>query len=137
MSTTPPATPAATTPTTGTPPPTLPVALHVEFLLNTPDNLRQINFGLEKDTDGTTVNWTIIFTLFERTDPTVAYSSPLISLKVFVAAELHPHAEQAVAGLTPVQTAHATGPAANAAKKVHDGTMPKPVGDLIIQNTLK
>jgi hypothetical protein len=123
---------------TGTQPPALPIALKVDFELNTPDGLRQISFGLEKDTDGVKVNWTITFVLSERTDTSTPFGDPLVSLRVFVASALHPHAETAAQnGLTAKQTAHATGPAADAAKAVHEGTMPLPTGNKIIQNTLK
>jgi hypothetical protein len=125
-------------PATGTQPPALPIALKVDFELNTPDGLRKISFGLEKDTDGTNVNWTITFVLFERANKNTPFADPLVSLKVFVASTLHHNAETAAHnGLTPVQTAHATGPAADAAKAVHEGTMPLPTGNKIIQNTLK
>lgn len=129
---------SSSTPSTGTQPPALPIALKVDFELNTPDGLRQISFGLEKDTDGTNVNWTITFVLFERTDRNTPFSDPLVSLRVFVASSLHANAETAAhQGLTPPQTAHATGPAADAARAVHEGTMTLPVGNKIIQNTLK
>jgi len=136
---TPPTSPApGTTTTTGTMPAALPIALKVSFTLNTPDGLRQISFGLEKDTDGTNVNWTITFVLFERTDTTKSFGDPIVSLNVFVASSLHAHAETAAHnGLTPVQTAHATGPAADAAKAVQAGDMPLPVGNKIIQNSIK
>jgi hypothetical protein len=118
--------------------PSLPIALKVSFTLNTPDGLRQISFGLEKDTDGVKVNWTITFTLFERTDSTKPFGDAVVSLNVFVATTLHTNAETAAhQGLTPIQTAHATGPAANAAKAANDGTMPLPVAHNIIQSTLK
>lgn len=118
--------------------PSLPIALKVSFTLNTPDGLRQISFGLEKDTDGVKVNWTITFTLFERTDSTKPFGDAIVSLNVFVATTLHANAETAAhQGLTPPQTAHATGPAANAAKAANDGTMPLPVAHNIIQGTLK
>jgi hypothetical protein len=110
----------------------------VSFTLNTPDGLREISFGLEKDTDGTRVNWTITFVLYERTDKTKPFGDPLVSLNVFVVSTLHAKAEIAAHnGLMPAQTAHATGPAADAAKAVQAGTMPLPVGNNIIQNTLK
>jgi hypothetical protein len=125
-------------PPAGTPPPALPIVLKVSFTLNTPDGLREITFGLEKDTDGTKVNWTITFVLYERTDKTKPFGDPVVSLNVFVASTLHAKAETAARnGLTPVQTAHATGPAADAAKAVQAGTMPPPVGNNIIQNSLK
>ena len=123
--------------TVGTAPPALPVAIKVSFILETPDHLRQISFGLEKDTDGVKVNWTITFTLFERTDKNQDFGDPLVSLNVFVASTLHANAEQAAHGLTPSQAAHVTGPAADAAKGIHDGTIPLPVGNKVIQNSLK
>ena len=130
--------PGAPSGPTGTQPPALPIALKVDFELNTPDGLRHISFGLEKDTDGTKVNWTITFVLSERTDTNTPFGDPLVSLRVFVATALHAHAQTAAQkGLTAAQTAHATGPAADAAKAVHDGTMPLPTGNKIIQNTLK
>ena len=134
-----PATPASsTTTTTGTMPAALQIVLKVSFTLNTPDGLRQLSFGLEKDTDGTKVNWTIAFVLYERTDTTKPFGDPIVSLNVFVASSLHANAETAAHnGLTPVQTAHATGPAAEASKAVQAGNMPLPVGNKIIQNSLK
>jgi hypothetical protein len=119
-------------------PAALPIALKVSFTLNTPDGLRQISFGLEKDSDGMNVDWTITFVLYERTDPNKPFGSALVSLNVFVASSLHQNAEIAAHnGLTPAQTAHATGPAADAAKQAQAGTMPLPVANNIIQNSLK
>lgn len=118
--------------------PSLPVALKVTFTLNTPDGLRRISFGLEKDTDGAKVDWTITFVLYERTSATASFGDPVVSLNVFVASTLHANAETAAQnGLTPAQTAHATGPAADAAKAVKAGTMPAATGNNIVQNTLK
>jgi len=115
----------------------LPVALKVDFTLTTPDGLRKIFFGLEKDTDGVRVNWIINFVLSERSGPTKPFGDPIVSLNVFVATALHAQAALAAQnGLTPAQTAHACGPAANAAMAVHNGTMPPAVGNKIIQGTL-
>ena len=124
---------------TGTQPPALPIVLKVSFMLNTPDGLRQIQFGLEKDTDGVTVNWTITFVLSERSNPNRPFGDPVVSLNVFVAQALHARAQAVVEanGLTPAQTAHATGPAANAALAAQAGTMPQDVANRVIQNTLK
>jgi hypothetical protein len=125
-------------PAPGTAPCALPIALKVSFTLNTPDGLRRISFGLEQDTDGVKVNWTITFVLYERPDTVNPFCDPVVSLTVFVASTLHANAEAAALnGLTPAQTAHASGPAANAAKAVQAGTMPLPVGNKIIQDTLK
>jgi hypothetical protein len=114
------------------------VALKISFTLTTPDGLRQISFGLEKDTDGASVQWTITFVLCERADPCKPFGDPIVSLSVFVAPPLHAKA-QAVAdanGLTPAQTAHATGPAADAAKAAQAGTIPQAVAKQSIQQTL-
>ena len=60
-----------------------------------------------------------------------------MSLTVFVATPMQANAETAAhTGLTPAQAAHATGPAADAAKAVSTGDLPLPVGNNIIQNTL-
>jgi hypothetical protein len=116
----------------------LPIALKVSFTLNTPDKLREITFGLEKDSDGTNVNWTLTFILYERADTTKDFTEAdkVVSLTVFLATTVHAKAEQAAKGLTPAQTAHVTGPAADAAKAVHDGTIPLPVGNKIIRASL-
>jgi hypothetical protein len=133
-----PVTPApAVIATTGIMPPALLIALKAAFTLNTLDGLRQISFGLEKDTDGVTTDWTITFVLFERTDPSADFGSAVVSLNVFVASPLHGNAETAAQqGLTPAQAAHATGPGADAAKAVSTGELPLPMGNRIIQGTL-
>jgi hypothetical protein len=119
-------------------PAALPIAIKVNFTLNTPDGLRQISFGLEKDTDGVKVNWIITFTLFERADATKPFGDAIVSLNVFVASTLHAKADAAAHhGLTAKQTAHATGPAAEAAKAAHEGTGSLPAANIAIQNTLK
>ena len=134
---TPPLPTVDSTPSTGTMPAPLQIALKVNFTLNTTDGLRQISFGLEKDTDGVSTDWTITFVLYERTDPTVDFGNAVVSLTVFVASPLQANAETAAhSGLTPTQAAHATGPAADAAKAVSTGDLPLPVGNNIIQNTL-
>jgi hypothetical protein len=118
-------------------PAALPIALKVSFTLNTTDGLRQISFGMEKDTDGETTDWTITFVLFERTDPSAVFGSPVVSHTVFVASNLHDKAEAAAhQGLTPPQTAHATRPAADAAKAVSKGELPLPLGNRMVQGTL-
>jgi len=115
---TPPLPTVTATPSTGTMPAPLQIALKVNFTLNTTD-------------------WTITFVLYERTDPTVDFGNAVVSLTVFVASPLQANAETAAhSGLTPTQAAHATGPAADAAKAVSTGDLPLPVGNNIIQNTL-
>jgi hypothetical protein len=115
----------------------LQIALKVSFTLNTTDGLRQISFGLEKDTDGVTADWTITFVLYERTDPTVDFGNAVVSLTVFVASPLQANAEIAAhSGLTPAQAAQAIGPAADAAKAASAGALTLPEASEIIQNTL-
>jgi hypothetical protein len=122
----------------GDTPSALAIALKVSFNLNTPDGLRQIFFELERDVEGVRVDWNITFKLYERTDRDGRFGDPIVSLNVFVASILHANAESAAQnGLTPAQTAHATGPAADAAKASQAGTMPLPVCNKIIQDTLR
>jgi hypothetical protein len=130
---------SASPPATGAITSALPIALKVCITLNPPDGLRRVSFGLEKDVDGVKVNWNITFVLCERTDTTKSFGDPVVSLNVLVAAALHANAETAAqnGGLTPTQTAHATGPAADAAKAAKAGKMPPAVANNIIQNTLK
>src|SRR5262245_66136635 len=93
------------------------IKLKVNFELNTPNGLRRVIFGLEKDaTSGTVVVWTINFQLFERAKRTDPYTDPIVSLQVEVDKALFPKAEKAAQGLTPGQSAHALGPAADDAK---------------------
>ena len=121
----------------GTQPPALPIALSIDFELITPDGLRRVEFGLEKDTDGTRVNWTITFILSERANSNADFEQ-VASLHVLVASALQDAAATAATnGLTPAQTAHATGPAAEAVKAVNTGELPPAAGGKIVQNTLK
>lgn len=114
------------------------IKLKVNFELNTPNGLRRVIFGLEKDaTSGTVVVWTINFQLFERQKRTDAYTDPIVSLQVEVDKALFPKAEKAAQGLTPGQSAHALGPAADDAKAAADGEIDQDDANDTIQNTLK
>ena len=114
------------------------VKLKVNFELNTPNGLRRVIFGLEKDaTSGNLVVWTINFQLFERAKRTDPYTDPLVSLQVEVDKALFPKAEKAAQGLTPGQSAHALGPAADDAKAAADGEIDQDEAEDTIQNTLK
>jgi hypothetical protein len=117
--------------------PTTQIALKVTFDLNTPDGKRKVHFGLEKDVVGTDIVWKIDFTLFERTDTTAPFGDAIVSLSVQVDPTLNARADQAAKGLTPSQTAHATGPAAEAAKAANDGELPQEVADGAVQDTLE
>src|SRR5262245_16130547 len=72
------------------------IAIQVTFDLNTPDGLRKVHFGLEKDVVGTDIIWKICFTLFERANTTVAFGDPIVSLSVQVDPALNARANQAV-----------------------------------------
>src|ERR1044072_1338687 len=98
------------------------IKLKVNFQLNTPNGLRRVLFGLEKDaTSGNVVVWTINFQLFERAKRTDPYTDPIVSLDVEVDKALNAKAEKAAQGLSAGQSAHALGPAAEDAKAAENG----------------
>jgi hypothetical protein len=114
------------------------VKLKINFELNTPNGLRRVIFGLEKDaTAGNVVVWKINFQLFERAKRTDAYTDAIVTLNVEVDKALFPRAERAAQGLTPGQTAHALGPAADDAKAAVDGEIDEDEAQDTVQNTLK
>ena len=113
------------------------LAIKVNFTLNTPDGLRRVMFGLEKDTQGNVVIWKISFQLFERASKSAAFGDAIADLEVEVDHQLHPQAAAAAAnGLTPPQTAHATGPAADDAKAAQAGEIDESDAQDTVQNTL-
>ena len=114
------------------------IKLKVNFQLNTPNGLRRVIFGLEKDaTSGTTVQWTINFQLFERAKKSDPFGDPIVSLDVEVDKALNAKAEKASKGLTAGQSAHALGPAAEDAKAAESGEIDEEDAQQTIQNTLK
>lgn len=114
------------------------IKLKIQFQLNTPNGLRRVIFGLEKDaTSGTTVVWTINFQLFERANKSDPYSDAIVTLDVEVDKALNAKAEKAAKGLTAAQSAHALGPAADDAKAAQDGEIDQEEAQSTIQNTLK
>lgn len=116
----------------------LPVALKVDFTLITPDKQRKIGFSLEKDSDGTKTTWTISFTLYEMQAGATTFGDPSVSLNVVVVPTLHANAQTiAQKGLTAPQVAHATGPAADDAKALANGTGSHLAAATSIQNCLK
>jgi hypothetical protein len=113
------------------------IALKVIFDLNTPDGKRKVHFCLEKDVVGTDIVWQIDFTLYERDDPAKPFGDAIVSLSVQVDPALNARADEAAKGMTPSQTAHATGPAAEAAKAASQGQLPQQVADGSVQDTLQ
>ena len=114
------------------------IKLKIHFELNTPNGLRRVIFGLEKDaTSGTTVTWTINFQLFERAKKTDPYGDAIVTLDVEVDKALNAKAEKASKGLTAGQSAHALGPAADDAKAAQEGEIDQEEAQETVQNTLK
>lgn len=114
------------------------IKLKVHFELNTPNGLRKVIFGLEKDaTSGTVVSWQIDFQLFERSKKTDPWGDAIVTLNVEVDKALFPKAERAAQGLSPGQSAHALGPAADDARAAAEGEIDEEEAQDTIQNTLK
>jgi hypothetical protein len=114
------------------------IKLKVHFELNTPNGLRRVIFGLEKDaTSGNVVVWKIDFQLFERDKKTVPFGDAIVTLNVEVDKALNQKAEKAAKGLTPGQSAHALGPAADDAKAAVEGEIDEEEAQETVQNTLK
>jgi hypothetical protein len=114
------------------------IKLKVNFELNTPNGLRKVIFGLEKDaTQGDVVSWSIDFQLFERAKKSDPWGDAIVTLNVDVDKKLFPKAEAAAQGLTPGQSAHALGPAADDARAAADGEIDEEEAQETVQNTLK
>ena len=113
------------------------IKIKVHFELNTPNGLRRVIFGLEKDTQGKVVIWTIDFQLFERAKKTDPFGDAIVTLNVEVDKALHAKAEKTSKGMSPGQSAHALGPAADDAKAAKEGEIDQEEADQTIQNTLK
>ena len=113
------------------------IKIKVHFELNTPNGLRRVIFGLEKDTQGAIVIWKVDFQLFERTKKSDPFGDALVTLNLEVDKQLHAKAEKASKGLTPGQSAHALGPAADDAKAAEAGEIDRKEAEQTVQNTLK
>lgn len=113
------------------------IKIKVRFELNTPNGLRRVIFGLEKDTQGQIVIWKIDFQLFERAKKSDPFGDAIVTLNVEVDKALEDKAEKAVKGLTPKQSSHALGPAADDAKDAKAGAIDADEAKATIQNTLK
>jgi len=113
------------------------IKIKVHFELNTPNGLRRVIFGLEKDTQGAIVIWKIDFQLFERAKKSDPFGDAFVTLNLEVEKQLHAKAEKASKGLTPGQSAHALGPAADDAKAAEEGEIDRKEAEQTVQNTLK
>jgi hypothetical protein len=112
------------------------LAIKVDFELNTPDGLRRVVFGLEKDAPHDQIIWKIGFQLFEREKKTDLYGDALVALKVEVDTALNDFAEAAAHGLTSEQAAHALGPAADDVKAAQAGDIDMEDAQQTVQGTL-
>ena len=113
------------------------IKIKVNFQLNTPNGLRRVIFGLEKDTKGDVVSWSINFQLFERAKKSDPFGDPIVSLDVDVDKALNAKAEKASKGLTAPQAAFALGPAADDAKAAETGEIDQADAQKTVQKTLK
>ena len=113
------------------------IKIKVNFQLNTPNGLRRVIFGLEKDTQGNVVSWAINFQLFERAKKSDPFGDPIVSLDVDVDKALNSKAEKASKGLSASQAAFALGPAADDAKAAQDGEIDDADAQKTVQKTLK
>lgn len=113
------------------------INIKVHFELNTPNGLRRVVFGLEKDTQGKIVTWKIDFQLFERKKKSDPFGDAIVTLNVEVKKELHDKAEKAAAkGLSAKQSAHALGPAAEDARAAAAGEIEQEEAEETVQGTL-
>ena len=113
------------------------IKLKVNFELNTPNGLRKVIFGLEKDaTAGNIVKWSIDFQLFERSKKSDPWGDAIVTLNVDVDKKLFPKAEAASQGLSAPQSAHALGPAADDAAAAAAGEIDQEEAQDTVQNTL-
>lgn len=114
------------------------IGIKVHFVLNTLDGLRRVIFGLEKSTQGTEIKWTINFQLFERAKKTDDFGDAFVDVDVEVDTDLNDKAESVAHqnSLTPPQSAHAVGPAADDAKAAKAGTIDQSDANDTIQDTL-
>lgn len=113
------------------------IGIKVRFELITKDKLRRVIFGLEKDTEGNVVMWKIDFELFERDKKGDPWDEAIIVLQVELEKALNAKAEKALKGLTPGQSAHALGPAADDAKAANEGEIEEDEAKETVANTLR
>lgn len=112
--------------------------IHVEFTILTPDQLKQIVFGLNKDkaADGVTDTWKITFCLSTR----AAKTDPFVSIvEATVDADLKdaPIAEEtANKGLNSSQADHLTLNVAKAGERLNAGKVKQPFFDRTLKATL-
>jgi hypothetical protein len=112
------------------------VSVEVNLTVTSPDNLRHIEFGLEKDTASGSVTWTIDFKFQQRADVNATFVT-LVSLHIKVKSKYNDSAAATKQeGLSPAQQEHLLGPATVAAQGLAAGTVPEASASRVVENTL-
>ena|ERR1700742_329596 len=113
------------------------VSISVDLGVTTPDNLRHIDFGLEKDTgDDDTVTWTIHFKFQERQSTDDDFVD-VVTLDVKVKTKNQAAAEStATEGLTDPQVDHLNGPVTVASQKLSQGKATEDRVSQLVEATL-
>ena len=113
------------------------VSLSVDLGVTTPDKLRHVAFGLQKDThDDGVIAWEIDFALLERAKASDAFTD-IVTLTVKVKSKNNSAAEAtATEGLTDAQVTHLSGPVAVAAQKLAAGTFTEDQTARVVEGTL-
>ena len=95
------------------------ISISVDLGVTTPDNLRHIDFGLEKDSaDDGTVSWTIDFKFQERENTTDNFTD-IVTLNVQVKSKNNAMAQAtATQGLSDAQVTHLLGPVTIASQQL-------------------
>jgi len=113
------------------------VSISVDLGVTTPDSLRHIDFGLEKDTgDDDSINWTIHFKFQERQSTTDDFTD-VVTLDVKVKEKNHDAAEAtAKDGLTDPQVDHLNGPVTVASQSLSQGNVTEDQVSRLVEGTL-
>ena len=113
------------------------VSISVDLGVTTPDNLRHIAFGLEKDTgDDETETWTIHFKFQERAATTDDFVD-VVTLDVTVKEKNFPVAQAtATDGLSSPQVDHLNGPVTVGAQKLNQGKVGQDRVSQLVEGTL-
>ena len=113
------------------------VSISVDLGVTTPDNLRHIDFGLEKETaDDDSVTWTIHFKFQERANASDNFID-VVTLDVVVKMKNHPAAEAtAKEGLSGPQVDHLNGPVTVASQKLQQGSVTEDQVSRVVERTL-
>lgn len=113
------------------------VSISVQLGVTTPDNLRHIAFGLDKETaDDGTVSWKIDFTFQERSSTSESFID-IVTLTVQVKEKHNDDAEAtATEGLNDAQQTHLQGPVVAASQGVKDGSISEAQASRIVEHTI-